>query len=54
MFVAEKFTNKPGKYVKISDTLDVVEAIVTGSMDSISEKQFYMIGGMSDLRSKND
>jgi F-type H+-transporting ATPase subunit beta len=54
MFVAEKFTNKTGKYVKISDTLDVVEAIINGSMDLVSENKFHMIGGMSDLRSIND
>lgn len=50
MFVAEKFTNKSGKYIAVSDTLNVVENILNGSFDHIMENKFHMIGGMDDLK----
>ncbi len=50
MFVAENFTGIPGQFVTIADVLDDVEAILSGSMDNLSEDAFYMIGSAKTLR----
>jgi F-type H+-transporting ATPase subunit beta len=44
MFVAESYTGRKGAFVRIGETLDSVEMIVDGRMDSRSEEEFYMIG----------
>lgn len=44
MFVAESYVGKKGEYVKIADTLDGVEKIIDGRMDTRPEEEFYMIG----------
>ncbi len=46
MFVAESYVGKKGEYVKIGDTLDGVEKIMSGKTDSRPEEEFYMIGKM--------
>lgn len=44
MFVAENYTNIPGKFVSITDVLVDVEAILTGAYDSVDEGKFLYIG----------
>ena len=44
MFVAEPFTNIPGQFVKIEDTLNDVERILNGLYDDIDESRFLFIG----------
>lgn len=44
MFVAEAFTGRKGQYVRIGETLDSIEMIIEGRVDSRSEDEFYMIG----------
>lgn len=44
MFVAESYTNTPGKFVKIEDVLDDVENIIKGSYDDVDESKFLYIG----------
>lgn len=44
MFVAENYTNIPGKFVKIEDVLVDVEKILKGEYDSIDEDKFLFIG----------
>ena len=44
MFVAENYTNIPGKFVKIEDVLIDVENILTGVYDAVDESQFLFIG----------
>ena len=44
MFVAENYTNIPGKFVSITDVLVDVEAILTGAYDSVDESKFLYIG----------
>lgn len=44
MFVAENYTNIPGKFVSITDVLVDVEAILTGAYDSVDENKFLYIG----------
>lgn len=44
MFVAESYTGRKGQYVRTVETLDAVEMIVDGRVDSRPELDFYMIG----------
>lgn len=48
-FVAETFTGKKGKYVKLQDTIKGFQKIVDGSMDDIPEQAFYMVGTIEDV-----
>ncbi|MFZ7125309.1 MAG: F0F1 ATP synthase subunit beta [Desulfobacterales bacterium] len=47
--VAETFTGKPGKYVKIEDTVRAFKEICEGKHDSIPEQAFYMRGGIEEV-----
>lgn len=44
MFVAENYTNIPGKFVKIEDVLIDVENILNGAYDKEDESKFLFIG----------
>lgn len=46
--VAEVFTGKPGKYVKIEDTVRGFKEICEGQHDDIPEQAFYMKGGIEE------
>jgi F-type H+-transporting ATPase subunit beta len=48
-FVAQYFTGRPGKYVKIKDTIKGVRAIITGEVDHIPEPAFYLTGTIEDV-----
>jgi F-type H+-transporting ATPase subunit beta len=47
--VAEAFTNKPGTYVKIEDTVRAFKEICEGVHDDIPEQAFYMRGGIDEV-----
>jgi F-type H+-transporting ATPase subunit beta len=47
--VAEAFTNKPGVYVKIEDTVRAFKEICEGKHDDIPEQAFYMRGGIEEV-----
>jgi len=47
--VAEVFTGKPGKYVKIEDTVKGFKEICEGVHDDIPERFFYMVGSIEDV-----
>lgn len=49
MFVSQDYTNIPGKFVKIEDVLDDVEAVLSGKYDSIDESKFLYIGTLKEL-----
>ncbi len=49
MFVAQDYTNIPGKFVKIEDALDDVEAVLSGKYDSVDESKFLYIGTLKEL-----
>ena len=49
MFVAENYTNIPGKFVKLNDILIDVENILNGKYDDIDESRFLYIGTMKDI-----
>ena len=43
-FVAEQFTNQPGKFVELDDTIRSFKAICDGEYDHLPEAAFYMVG----------
>ena len=47
--VAEVFSNIPGKYVKLEDTIRGFEEILEGKHDSVPEENFYMKGGIGEI-----
>ncbi len=47
--VAETFTGRKGKYVKLEDTIRGFKALVAGELDHIPEQAFYMMGTLSDV-----
>jgi len=48
-FVAETFTGRPGKYVKLADTVRGFKEILDGLHDDKSEDSFYMRGGIEEV-----
>jgi len=50
--VAEAFTGKPGRYVKLEDTIRGFREILEGKHDDIPEAAFYMVGGIEEALEK--
>merc|ERR1719411_1911343 len=50
--VAEVFTNMPGKFVGLKDTIKSFKAIMDGELDSVGETAFYMVGGPDEILAK--
>jgi len=50
--VAEVFTNIPGKFVQVEDTVASFKAVVDGEYDHLPESAFYMVGGIEDAIAK--
>merc|ERR1712241_414033 len=50
--VAEAFTNMPGKYVTIANSVGAFKAIMDGEMDEIPDSAFYMVGETEDIFTK--
>ncbi len=48
-FVAEQFTGRAGKYVKIEDTVRDFGKIVDGECDEVPEQAFYMQGTLEEV-----
>ncbi len=53
-FVAEQFTNTPGQYVKLKDTVRGFKEIIEGKHDDLSESDFYMVGTIEQAREKHE
>ena len=51
-FVAEQFTGFPGKYVKLEDTIESFERVLSGEFDHLPEQAFYMVGGIDEAVEK--
>jgi F-type H+-transporting ATPase subunit beta len=49
-FVAEQFTNNPGQYVKLSDTIQGFKEILDGKHDDKPESAFYLKGPIADVK----
>jgi len=52
MFVAEQFTNMPGKFVKREKTVADFKRIISGECDQIPESAFYMVGTLDEVIAK--
>lgn len=46
--VAEQFTGRPGKYVKLEDTIRSFKGIIEGKYDTLPEQAFYMVGSIDE------
>ena len=49
-FVAETFTGSKGKFVKREDTIRGFKEILEGKHDSVPEENFYMKGGIEEIK----
>jgi F-type H+-transporting ATPase subunit beta len=52
--VAEPFTGRAGKYVKVADTVRSFKEVVEGKHDEIPEQAFYMQGSIDDVLEANE
>ncbi len=52
MFVAEAFTNQPGVFVQLEDTIASFKAVCEGEYDHLPESAFYMVGGIAEAVAK--
>ena len=51
-FVAEVFTNMPGKYVSLAETLRGFKGILEGEYDELPEQAFLMVGSIDEVAEK--
>ena len=54
MKVAEQFTGREGRYVRIEDTVRGFRMILDGDVDHIPESMFYMAGPIDDVLARYD
>jgi F-type H+-transporting ATPase subunit beta len=52
MFVAEAFTNIPGKYVPVKETVRGFKEILDGKHDGLPEQSFFMVGTIDEAVEK--
>jgi len=50
--VAEQFTNIPGRYVKLEDTIKGFKGILNGEYDDLPEQAFMLVGTIEDAIEK--
>lgn len=48
MFVAERFTGRPGRYVPLRETIKGFREILDGKHDDLPEQAFYMVGTIEE------
>lgn len=46
--VAEAFTGRHGRYVKMADTVRSFKALISGEFDHLQEQAFYMVGDIDE------
>jgi F-type H+-transporting ATPase subunit beta len=51
--VAEQFTNLPGKYVRLEDSIKGFKEIIEGTHDELPENAFYMVGTIEEAIQKS-
>ena len=49
-FVAEPFTGRPGKFVTRQETIRGFKEIIEGKHDTKSEQDFYLVGGIDEVK----
>ena len=47
--VAEAFTGRAGKYVRLEDTIRSFQEVVEGKWDHLPERAFYMVGAIEEV-----
>ena len=52
MFVAEVFTNTPGRYVPLSETIRGFKGIANGEYDELPEQAFLNVGAIDEVAEK--
>jgi F-type H+/Na+-transporting ATPase subunit beta len=51
-FVAEQFTQIPGKYLPVKESIEGFRGICEGKYDHVPEQAFYMVGGIDEVLEK--
>lgn len=51
--VAEPYTDIPGEYVTLDDTIRSFEALLSGQYDDMPEQHFWMVGTIEQARAKH-
>ena len=46
--MAEAFTGRPGKYVKLEDSIKGFKMLVSGELDDLPQQAFYMCGAVEE------
>jgi F-type H+-transporting ATPase subunit beta len=49
-FTGELYSGIKGVYVPLEETIAGCEKIISGRLDAVPEKKFYMIGSLADLK----
>jgi F-type H+-transporting ATPase subunit beta len=52
LFATEKFTDIPGTFVPLDETIKGFNQILAGDCDDIPEQAFYMVGAIEEAREK--
>ena len=52
MFVAERYTGQPGRYVSVEETVRGFREILEGKHDHLPEDAFYMVGTTDEAAEK--
>jgi len=53
MFVAEQFSNVPGRFVKRDKTVQDFKRLLAGEFDDLPEQAFYMVGTIEEVIEKS-
>jgi F-type H+/Na+-transporting ATPase subunit beta len=51
-FVAQTFTNIPGEYVPLEETISSFEVILKGEVDNLPEQAFHLVGNIEGAKAK--
>jgi F-type H+-transporting ATPase subunit beta len=51
-FVAEQYTQIPGKYLPVKDSIESFRGLCEGKYDQIPEQAFFMVGGIDEVLEK--
>jgi F-type H+-transporting ATPase subunit beta len=51
-FVAQTFTNIPGAFVPLEETIASFEVILSGEVDNLPEQAFHLVGNIEGVRAK--
>lgn len=52
MFVAEQFTDQPGVFCPVAETVRGVQEILEGKHDDLPEQAFFMVGTIDEALAK--